>query len=57
MLDVDDIFDKIRTLVQTFPLCTSSETPEEKTHCIFGSSSYYAYCPPPPCDFTAKLLE
>ena len=57
MLDIDDIFDKIKTLIQAFPLCPSSDTPEGKPHCSFGSSSSYAYCSPPPRDFTVKLLD
>ena len=57
MLDISYIFDKIKTPIQSFPLCNSSETPDKNPHCSFGSSSSYVYCPPSPCDFVVKLLE
>ena len=56
MLDIGNIFDKIKTLIQLFIICPSSDIPDENYHCSFGSSSSDVYFPPPPHDFTTKIM-
>ena len=57
MLDIDNIFDKILTLIQEFPVCPSSDMLDENPHCSFSSSSSDVYCTPSPCDFTSEPLD
>ena len=57
MLDIYNLFEKIKTLIQAFPLCPYSDTLEKNPHWSFGSSSWDFYCPPLPHYLSAKIME
>ena len=57
MLDIEDIFDKINTTIQSYPLHPSSCNTDENSHCIFCYYSLDVYHPPPPHDHTKNLLD
>ena len=57
MLDIDNLFEKIKTPIQSFPISPSSYITGENPHYSLCSSSSDVYCLPPPYDFTTKLLE
>ena len=52
MLDIEDLFDKIKTAIQAYPLYLYLDIADENPHRSFGSSSSDFYYPPPCRNFT-----
>ena len=57
MFDIEDLFDKIKTIIQEYPFYLFSKTTDENTHSSFGAYSSYVYHHPPPRDLTDEFPE
>ena len=57
MLEIEDLFEKIKNAIQNNPLYPSSDTTDEKHHYIFGYNYSDVYRPPPPHELNSKILK
>ena len=57
ILYIEDIFYKLKSFMQAYPLHTYLDTMDEKPHYDFVSYPSGVYRPPPPCDFKDYFLD